>query len=194
MNAISHKGQFGAVSRGAAGGASVGLATRLANTFWRRTTEGDVHKHALNARWHAAAATGISLFPRGHAVLVGTLSEQTMPLRQVATSHGADLMVMAPRHVRLDMVADCAAIMDVCVIEEASFDSVEDMVDFCLLLRQRCPDLPIVILSRSSRRDDLSLQRAPICDATLRAPVTEAALVGGLQAARQNAKIRLTRH
>lgn len=194
MNAIPHKDQFGAVSRGVTGGDSFGLAARLANTFWRRTTEADTHKHALNARWHADADTGATLFPQGQAVLVGRFSDQTMPLQRLATSHDANLMVIAPKDVRLDAVVDCAEIMDFCVIEEAGFDSVEDMVDFCLLLRGRCPELPLVILSRSSRRDDLSLQRAPICDATLRAPVTEAGLISGLQAARQNAQTRLMRH
>lgn len=194
MNAMTEKIRFAAGGHCAGNESSSNVFGRLANAFWRSTIDADAGKHALNARWHADANTSAYLFPLGQSVLVGRLSDQTAPLRRLASECRADLMVIAPKDVRLDMVADCAALMDFCMIEEAAFDSVEDMVDFCLLVRGRCPDIPLVILSRSSRRDDLTLTRAPICDATLCAPTSEAALINGLKVARQNARERRARH
>ncbi len=72
-----------------------------------------------------------------------------------------------------------------CIVAH-DFDDADAAVDFCLRLRSVAPDLVILLTLRDVKRDDLGPERMPICEATLRRPVSRANLFLGIQAACDN--------
>jgi hypothetical protein len=48
--------------------------------------------------------------------------------------------------------------------------------DYLHDLRQRRPDLPVILVSEDFSSNDFSTERLPLCDASLRAPVVFSAL------------------
>ncbi|WP_296763269.1 hypothetical protein [Sediminimonas sp.] len=69
------------------------------------------------------------------------------------------------------------------------FDSAPDLetgVDDLMDFREGCPALPVLLLSGSAQRNDLSSHRRSIGDATLRKPVSPKHLSEGLEAATLN--------
>ncbi len=67
----------------------------------------------------------------------------------------------APSHVMIDLDA---------------FGSVMRAYDYLHDLRQRRPDLPVILVSEDFSSNDFSTERLPLCDASLRAPVVFSAL------------------
>ena len=69
-------------------------------------------------------------------------------------------------------------------------DSVGDAgetVDLCLHLRARSPNTPLILISSDVRDHDLTAERAAICDATLKKPLTTSSIERGISAAHRNA-------
>lgn len=79
-----------------------------------------------------------------------------------------------------------AALMDthdVIILNIDAFMDLAQAVDTLRQFRVRSPEVAVILISSAVRGDDLGRERAPICDATLRAPVTLPRLRGALQAA-----------
>lgn len=77
---------------------------------------------------------------------------------------------------------------DALIVCSESFNSIEQMVDELIYFRNNSFDLPLVLLSSFSHRDDLSSSRSAICDATLASPVGTERMRTGLIAALVNSK------
>lgn len=58
------------------------------------------------------------------------------------------------------------------IVDAAHFDSLEDMVDSLLEVRKRSLKPAIVLCSHAFGHDDLSLERAAICDVSVRLPIS----------------------
>lgn len=188
MSAVGHLQQGETISRIA------GLAMNSVNFLWRGTAAGAGHRTAPVARRQDTADQADRLFTHGKVALVGSLSAQTIPLDRVAGAGPVRWTVVLPSEVLSGLTADSASAVDFFIIDEAAFECVEDMVDLCLSLRRRRPDVPLIIMSCSAGRDDLTLERAPICDATLRAPASGTSFLAALAVAKANARARLARH
>lgn len=76
--------------------------------------------------------------------------------------------------------------MAVAIVDADPIGDAEDVVTALLDLRAAAPWVPVLLLSSTVRRNDFSAHRAPICDATLRSPVSAAAFRLGLGAALEN--------
>lgn len=61
----------------------------------------------------------------------------------------------------------------------ASFDRLRN-------IREYVSELPVILVSAEVKRDDLTRERLPICDVTLRKPVSEASLLVGIRTAQFN--------
>ncbi len=61
---------------------------------------------------------------------------------------------------------------DVIVLNFDAFRDIGCAVDTLRKFRQRAPKVAVILVSSAVRGDDLGRERAPICDVTLRAPVT----------------------
>jgi hypothetical protein len=81
---------------------------------------------------------------------------------------------------------------DCAVINHDSFEDTETAVDAYLAFRQRFPCKVVILVSASVSGDDLGMERAAICDATLRLPVSPERLQLGVRAALTNRRTALT--
>ena len=79
--------------------------------------------------------------------------------------------------------ADVMDTHDVIILNFDAFEDVGQAVDTLRQFRVRSPEVAVILISSAVRGDDLGRERAPICDATLRAPVTLPRLRDALQAA-----------
>ena len=70
------------------------------------------------------------------------------------------------------------------------FGPLEQAVDVLLSLRRTNPSLTIIVLSSDFVRDDTSLERSAITDASLRLPCTPERMRDGLFCAAENTKLR----
>lgn len=73
-----------------------------------------------------------------------------------------------------------------CCIVGHDFADADAAVDFCLELRLVAPELVIILALAGVPRCDLSAERMPICEVTLRRPVSGRSLSVGIQAAFDN--------
>lgn len=64
---------------------------------------------------------------------------------------------------------------------------VGETVDLCLRLRNCSPATPLILISSEVRDHDLTAERAAICDATLKTPLTARNIQMGISAAHRNA-------
>lgn len=71
------------------------------------------------------------------------------------------------------------------------FGPLEQAVDVLLSLRRTNPSLTIIVLSSDFVRDDTSLERSAIADASLRLPCTPERMRDGLFCAAENTRLRL---
>ena len=71
------------------------------------------------------------------------------------------------------------------------FESVEDAVDDLTAFREICRSIPVLLLSSSVRKDELSDYRRAVGDATLRKPVYSARLQDGIDAMKRNSETNL---
>lgn len=62
------------------------------------------------------------------------------------------------------------------IIDVDALGGADIVLEPLLNLRRRRPGLAVVLVSRLFRADDVSLERLPVCDCSLRAPVSFAAL------------------
>lgn len=83
---------------------------------------------------------------------------------------------------------DLMSCFDLVIVNHDAHDDVASAVDAHLSLRALAPDVAVILVSRSVGYDDLSSERAPICDATLKLPLTGGRLSTGITAALHNRK------
>ncbi|MCC5984118.1 MAG: hypothetical protein JJU42_07120 [Rhodobacteraceae bacterium] len=67
-----------------------------------------------------------------------------------------------------------------------AFESVDDAVDALIAFRSNAPELIVVAFSEAISGDDFGKERARICDATLRLPISAPRLRNGLVTAEMN--------
>lgn len=72
------------------------------------------------------------------------------------------------------------------LLDADDIEPVARLVETGLALRRVAPRLPVVILSSKVSRHDFGKERLPICDATLRRPLSRSAFFLGVCAAEMN--------
>jgi len=81
------------------------------------------------------------------------------------------------------------------VVNIAGFRRIREAVDALISFRIAAPDLCVVLVSHSASSDDFGIERSPIGDVTLRAPLSTFRLMRGLlEAGRTLAEARIRAH
>jgi hypothetical protein len=80
---------------------------------------------------------------------------------------------------------------DCVMVNHDAFDDAETAVDEYLAFRSRSPEKALILVSREVSNDDLGTERAAICDATLRLPLSPGRLLQAMQTATQNSRATL---
>lgn len=99
---------------------------------------------------------------------------------------GGHAMVVGERLLPLEWIDQYAGDFDLALIDADHIGDPGDVVDLGLRLRRYAPGLPLVFVSSRVSQDDLGTDRAAICDATLRKPLTRRAFLRALPVALDN--------
>ncbi len=86
----------------------------------------------------------------------------------------------------MEFLARNAAANTVVVIGTDPSNDPDAIIDHCLVVRSQRAETPIVIASSKISLNDFSMDRAAICDASLRLPVSQSAFKLGIPAAIEN--------
>ena len=92
-----------------------------------------------------------------------------------------------------DMLSHASVPMSVTLVDVDSLGGISRCFDSLRTVRRITPQRPLLLVSRSFRYDDFSLERAPICDASLAWPATSEGLLSGVSAALANNQSFLNR-
>lgn len=158
-----HQGTDGGLSKGPA---TSGLASRL---------------------WSGAAdRMDAGVLTDGRVLLLGFRPEHLSSLRESLRSLGVHVTAAAPSVLQLPNVAEMGLAFSHVLVHFDAFDDVESGVDALADFRASAPGMIIVACSALVSGDDLGSERALICDATLRLPVSTPRLRDGLVAATFN--------
>jgi len=100
--------------------------------------------------------------------------------------YGVEPQFLASKRPHVDEVLNYAQQIDIVYIEAEAIGDAEDVVDFCLALRDAAPSLPVVLYTNGVMVSDFSTVRSVICDVTLKRPVTRTAVALSVESATEN--------
>jgi len=116
-------------------------------------------------------------------LLVGFDYDILFDIRQKLRSIGVAAAASAPSVKQLDDAADMRLGFTHILVNLDKFQDVEDGVDALIAFRSKSPDLIVVTFSEEVTGDDFGTERSPVCDATLRLPISKERLAAGLRTA-----------
>lgn len=74
------------------------------------------------------------------------------------------------------------------ILDLDSFGGILELSDDLMDLRVEAPEVPVLLLSSGFSQDDLSEERLPMCDASIRSPAPSRSIAQGAKAAMENNK------
>lgn len=119
-------------------------------------------------------------------LLLGFPPEHLAGLRENLRCGGVRATAAAPSVMQLRNVVEMGTAFSHVLVNFDAFDDVESGVDALVAFRTGAPGIIVVVCSALVGGDDLGSERALICDATLRLPVSAPRLRDGLVAASVN--------
>lgn len=128
-----------------------------------------------------------------NAPRIALIAENSVQARQIATDlaqQGYDLHHTTDVDAMLETVQTRPVDWDFMIFDLDLFDDLESHVDDLMMFREDCANIPILLLSGSVSKDELSDHRRAIGDATLRKPVFRSRLLAGIAAMRTNWQTR----
>lgn len=75
------------------------------------------------------------------------------------------------------------------VVDIDGSEDLDEILDRLLALRRKVPHVPVLLLSGDFSQSDFGEERLPLCDASLRTPITASRLLEALTAATENNRI-----
>lgn len=96
------------------------------------------------------------------------------------------LVTLSPGEANWNVIQSLLDETSLCFVDSDAMGDLEDTVDLCLRLRNCAPAVHLILISSEVRGHDLTAERAAICDATLKSPLTERAIDAGVSAASNN--------
>ena len=113
-------------------------------------------------------------------LLVGFSSAQLASMREHLRAFGVRATASAPGVSQLANVIGMKGAFSHIIVNFDAFEDVETGVDCLLSFRKQTRDFVVIACSAAVAGDDFGSERSAICDATLRMPVSRAALRAGL--------------
>ncbi|MBE0455601.1 MAG: hypothetical protein IBX58_18365 [Roseovarius sp.] len=138
---------------------------------------------------HAAKTSdqlGANAFRNTRVLLIGFATGRLRDIRQDLRSIGVSVTVAASNVRQLHDVPNIELGVTHVIVNFDAFDDVIDGVDTLMAFRETAPDLVVVLCSEVVCGDDFGVERARICDATLKLPIGAPRLARGLLSAASN--------
>lgn len=121
--------------------------------------------------FQGAAVEGLSV------VLVGKPGGVLNDTAAWLLGNRASLTWLPPSPDAIDVLAgNAAAGANVAILDLDAVGDIRDVLDSLLMLRRLRPGLAVILVSRGFHADDVSTERLPVCDCSLRVPVSFASL------------------
>lgn len=121
--------------------------------------------------FHAAAVEGISI------LLVGRPSGILTDMASWLRGNGANVIWLPPGLNQIKALAGkTAPTASVAIVDLDVLGDIKDVLEHLLILRRSRPELAVILVSRGFHADDVSIERLPISDCSLKVPVSFASL------------------
>lgn len=124
-------------------------------------------------------------FSSALVAIFATNGPESQRMKSDIEAAGGAAMIIPQRDVPEVWLRTYAPRLTCCVVAHDHTDT-DAAIDFCLRLRFIAPELVIALTLTGVRLNDFSNAMMPICDVTLRRPVSRSALFLGMQAACDN--------
>lgn len=125
-------------------------------------------------------------FLKGAACVVGFAYDDSVVIRTMLRELGIGPCASCSQSGQLKDIASLNNVFTYLIVNIDAFEDADAAVTAMLAFRQIRIDVVVILVSSAVAKDDLGGERALICDATLRAPVTLARLQRGVSAAFEN--------
>lgn len=122
----------------------------------------------------------MNTFADENILLLGFEKSEQIELSEIMASAGSERFSFGKETETLSNTQPVSEGWSVIIINLNSFDNILIAVDTLRRFREQHPEIGIVLVSSDVSGDDLSRERAPICDATLRAPLSTQRVKGAL--------------
>ncbi len=119
-------------------------------------------------------------------LIVGFSADQLPGLRRSIQRVGVRGIGSTPSVQKLDMFSEMKSAFSHVVVNFDAFEDTESGVDALFTFRMQASEFVIILCSAYASGDDFGTERAAICDATLRLPVSEHRVRAGLMAGTEN--------
>ncbi len=119
-------------------------------------------------------------------LLVGFSSQQRAALREMLAEIGVRMTAVVRTVQSLASIAELDSAFGIVIVDFDAFNDADGGVEALLNFRARSSRSPVILCSATVKGDDLTSERAAICDATLRMPGTRDRLKAALVAALEN--------
>jgi len=120
------------------------------------------------------------------ALLVGFSNDYLLDIRDKLRSIGFTATASMSDIRKIGDISKLKLGFGLAIINFDAFSDMDEAVEAMLELRSGMPDLSVVAVSDMVNGDDFGSERAPICDVTLKLPVSKTRLSQGLVMAQQN--------
>lgn len=154
---------------------SVALRETLAQTFTQRLTI----KKGRHSGLHFESPRRVAIFTRMNArtnLLIDALSR----LKLIPLVLSSNYQLTDTWHVTFSRFAQY------CIVDAGSVGEQANPVDFCMALREKHAEVPLILTSEKFAVDDLTLERSHLCDASLAGNFTVDSLRSVLSTAASN--------
>lgn len=121
-----------------------------------------------------------------YGLICGRFAQEADQLEDWARQAGATTIRLGQGLIPFEWLIQYGAMFDFMLLDADQIGDADDVTDFCLRLRAAHPSLPVVLVSENVKAHDFSVERSPICDTTLRKPVSRAAFLLGVDSAIRN--------
>lgn len=134
----------------------------------------------------AAETLVANSFQHTRALLIGFSNDYLLDIRNKLRSIGFTATASMSDIRKIDDISKLKPGFGLVIVNFDAFADMDEAVDAMLEFRSATPDLSVVAVSEMVSGDDFGSERAPICDVTLKLPVSKTRLAQGLVMAQQN--------
>lgn len=129
---------------------------------------------------------GENILANSRVLMLGFSAKTLADMRQILRRTGVVATASASNVRQLYDIPDTGLGFTHVIVNLDAFEDIDTAVDMLMDFRKRAHDVVVVACSEAVGGDDFGSERARICDATLKLPVTVSRLATGLTAASHN--------
>ncbi|NSY40998.1 hypothetical protein [Leisingera sp. ANG59] len=164
-----------------------GTEAEVPAEHWRSLRSPDVIWEFLDGEAEKRIKTNGSNLDGPCLVICGKLTCGRRLIRHFA-SRGDEAHLVTDVDEAFGVLKGRADAWSMAILDLDSFGGILELSDDLMDFRVEAPEVPLLLLSSGFSQDDLSEERLPMCDASIRSPAFSLSLAKGVKAAIENNK------